>query len=48
MRYGAAYVRETEARYAEEVKERLERQLERRARELGFEVKKIEAATTAK
>jgi transposase len=41
MRYGAAYVRETEAAYAEQVRERLEKQLHRRAAELGYEVKKL-------
>ena len=44
VRYGAAYVKETEAAYAEQVRARLEKQLQRRARELGFEVKKIEPA----
>src|SRR5437764_1862837 len=43
LRYGVAYVRETEAAYAEQVRERLEKQLRRRARELGYELKKIEA-----
>ena len=43
MRYGEAYVRRTEEAYAQEVRERQERQLQRRARELGFEVNKIEA-----
>ena len=47
MRYGAAYVKETEAVYAAQVRERLEKQLQRRARELGFEVKKIETASSA-
>jgi transposase len=42
MRYGEAYVKETEAVYAEEVRERQEKQLQRRARELGYELKKIE------
>jgi transposase len=41
MRYGEAYVRQTEAAYAEQVRERLEKQLHRRAAELGYEVKKI-------
>ena len=45
MRYGIAYVKETEAVYAEQVKERLEKQLRRRAAELGFEVKKLEPTT---
>jgi transposase len=42
VRYGLAYVKQTEAAYAEQVRERLERQLRRRALELGFELKKIE------
>jgi len=37
-------VKETEAAYAEQVRQRLEKQLRRRARELGDELKKIEAA----
>jgi hypothetical protein len=41
MRYGAAYMRREEAAYAEQVRERQERQLLRRAKELGFEVKRI-------
>lgn len=44
MRYGTAYVKETEEAYAEQVRERLEKSLVRRAKELGFEVKRIEAA----
>jgi transposase len=42
MRYGMGYAKQTEAAYAEEVRERLEKQLRRRAKELGFEVKKVE------
>ena len=42
MRHGEAYMKQTEAAYAEQVRERLEKQLRRRARELGFEVKEIE------
>jgi transposase len=42
LRYGEAYVRQTEEAYAEQVRERLEKQLHRRAAELGYEVKKIE------
>ncbi len=41
MRYGLAYVQQTEAAYAAQVRERLERQLRRRALELGYELKKI-------
>ena len=44
MRHGIAYMRKEEAAYAEQVRERLEKQLHRRARELGYELKKIEAA----
>jgi transposase len=42
VRYGLAYVQQTEAAYAAQVRERLERQLHRRAMELGYELKKIE------
>lgn len=42
VRYGMAYVKQTEAAYAEQVRARLEHQLQRRARELGYELKKIE------
>jgi transposase len=45
MRHGMAYMRQEEATYAEQVRERLEKQLHRRARELGYELKKIEPAT---
>jgi transposase len=41
MRYGAAYVRKEEAAYAEQVRERQEKQLYRRAKELGFKVERI-------
>lgn len=42
MRHGVAYMRKEEAAYAEQVRERLEKQLLRRAQELGYELKKIE------
>ncbi|MGL4555188.1 MAG: hypothetical protein ACRC33_28815 [Gemmataceae bacterium] len=42
MRYGEAYVKRTEQAYAEEVRQRPEKQLARRAKELGFEVKKLQ------
>jgi transposase len=42
MRYGLAYSKQEEAAYAEQVRDRLERQLRRRARELGFAVVKVE------
>jgi len=42
MRYGLAYVRQEEAAYAEQVRTRLEKQLHRRAKELGFAVVRID------
>jgi transposase len=42
MRFGEAYVKQTEGAYAVEVRERLEKQLRRRAKELGFELKRAE------
>jgi transposase len=41
LRYGVAYMKQTEEAYAEQVRERLEKQLRRRARELGYELTKI-------
>ena len=38
MRYGAAYVRQEEAAYAAQVRDRVERHLRRRAKELGYEL----------
>lgn len=43
VRYGLAYVQQTEAAYAAQVQARLEKQLRRRAQELGDELTKIEA-----
>ncbi len=48
MRYGVAYMMETEAAYAEQVRQWLEKQLHRRAKELGFELKKIDAPDSPK
>ena len=42
LRHGEAYAARQEETYAEEVRGRLEKQLRRRAKELGFEVVKIE------
>ena len=42
VRYGVAYLKQEEAADAEQVRARLEKQLQRRARELGFEVVRIE------
>jgi hypothetical protein len=47
VRHGVAYMKQEEAVYVEQVRERLEKQLRRRAKELGFELKKIEPAKTA-
>jgi hypothetical protein len=47
MRFGEAYVKQTEQEYAEQVRQRLEKQLERRARELGYELKKMGAGPAA-
>jgi transposase len=41
MRYGVESSKQSEATYAEQVHERLEKQLRRRARELGFELQPI-------
>jgi transposase len=46
MRYGVAYMRQQEEAYAEQVRARLEKQLYRRAQELGYELKKIEPPPT--
>ena len=42
MRYGLAYMKKSEEEYAQQVRERQEKQLHRRAKELGYEIKKIE------
>jgi transposase len=47
MRYGLAYVQQEEAAYAEQVRQRLEKQLQRRAHELGFTLTKGTAAPAA-
>src|SRR6266567_7078166 len=47
MRYGLGYVKQTEGAYAEQVRERLEKQLRRRAKELGFTVSRVEPAASA-
>ena len=45
MRYGLVYMKQSEAAYAEQVRQRLEKQLHRRATELGYTLTKIEAST---
>jgi len=42
LRYGVAYMKQTEEAYAEQVRARLEKQLRRRAVELGYELRPIE------
>jgi hypothetical protein len=44
LRYGAAYVKQTEDAYAEQVRQRQEKQLQRRAKELGYTVTKVAPA----
>jgi transposase len=46
VRFGGEYVKKSEAEYTEQVRGRLERQLKRRAKELGFEVVKAAEAPT--
>ena len=45
MRHGVGYVKQTEHVYAEQTRQKLEKQFHRRAKELGFEVRKIEPVT---
>jgi hypothetical protein len=47
MRFGVAYLQQTEEAYAAPVRERLEQQWHRRARELGYPLTKIEPAAAA-
>jgi transposase len=47
MRFGVAYMKKDEAAYAEQVRERVEKQFHRRAKELGFTVVKIEPPAAA-
>jgi hypothetical protein len=47
MRHGESYRRKEEAAYAEQVRERLEKQFHRRAKELGFEVKRVQEVVTS-
>ena len=41
LRYGVVYLKREKETYAEQVRERLEKSLHRRAKELGYKVKKI-------
>lgn len=42
VRFGAAYVKKTEDEYAAQVRHRVERAFHRRAKELGYEVRKVD------
>jgi hypothetical protein len=42
MRYGLAYMKQSEDAYAEQVRVRLEKQLHRRAKELGYTLTRID------
>jgi hypothetical protein len=44
VRFGEAYMKQTEQAYAAQVRARLEKQLQRRARELGYTLTKVETA----
>jgi hypothetical protein len=47
VRFGVAYMKKPEAAYLEQTRDPLERQLRRRAKELGFELKPIQAPAAA-
>ena len=46
MRHGIAYMKKEETAYAEQVRERLEKQLRRRAKELGYELQRMVETVT--
>jgi transposase len=48
MRYGVAYQKRSEAEFVHEHQQRMERNLHRRAKELGYELKKIEPQAAAR
>ena len=48
MRYGVEYPKKSEEEYAEQQRDRQERQLYRRARELGYKLEKMEKPAPAK
>lgn len=43
MRHGVGYVKQTEEVYAEQTRQKMEKQFHRRAKELGYEVRKFES-----
>ena len=42
MRHGMGYVKQTEQVYVEQTRQKMEKQFHRRAKELGYEVRKLE------
>jgi transposase len=46
MRHGVGYVKQTQEVYAEQTRQKMEKQLHRRAKELGYEVKKLTPVPT--
>ena len=42
MRHGVGYVKQSQEAYAEHTRAKVEKQFHRRAKELGYEVRKIE------
>lgn len=46
MRHGIEYMRKEESAYAAQVRDRLEKQLQRRAKELGYELKRVTQTVT--
>lgn len=44
MRHGVGYVKQSEAVYAEQTRAKVEKPFHRRAKELGYEVRKVEPA----
>ena len=47
MRHGVGYVKQTAEAYAAQTRRKVEKQFHRRAKELGFEVKKVEPVMPA-
>jgi hypothetical protein len=47
LRYGVAYMQQAEAAYAEQVRQRQEKQLQRRAKELGYALRRLEPPAPA-
>lgn len=45
MRHGVGYARQTQEQYAEQARRKVERQFHQRAKELGYQVTKVEPVT---